>query len=68
MNIESDGERAVRAALDNLGITYEQEKEITFLNEDSKRFRRADFFLPKYNTYIEYAGGWDKSNDNERME
>ncbi len=31
MNKESDGERAVRVALEDLGIKYEQEKEIQFL-------------------------------------
>ncbi len=66
MNRESDGERAVRAALDNLGIKYEPEKEIHFLKNDYKGSRRADFFLPKYNIYIEYFGGWDKKNDEER--
>ena len=60
MNKESDGERAVRVALEDLGIKYEQEKEIQFLN------RRADFFLPRYNVYIEYLGGWDKKGQEER--
>lgn len=66
MNRESDGERAVRVALDNLGLKYEQEKEINFLKGDYKGSRRADFFLPKYNIYIEYLGGWDKKNSEER--
>ena len=53
-NKESDGERAVRAALESLGIKYEQEKEIHFLKGDYQGSRRADFFLPKYNVYLEY--------------
>lgn len=66
MNKESDGERAVRVALDDLGIEYKQEKEIHFLKGDYKNSRRADFFLPKYNVYIEYLGGWDKKESEER--
>lgn len=66
MNQESDGERAVRVTLDTLGIKYEQEKEINFLQGDYKRNRRVDFFLPKYNLYIEYLGGWDKKNYEDR--
>ncbi|RMF05311.1 hypothetical protein D6764_05070 [Candidatus Woesearchaeota archaeon] len=65
---ESDGERAVRAALESLGIEYEQEKEIHNLKGDSKKFRRADFFLPEYNVYIEYLGGWDKKDPLERRD
>jgi hypothetical protein len=67
MNRESDGERAVRVALDHLGIKYEQEKEITFLKGDYHGVRRADFFLPYYNIYLEYLGGWDKKNTSERI-
>lgn len=66
MNKESDGERAVRVALENLGLKYEREKEINFLKGDYKGSRRADFFLPKYNIYIEYLGGWDKKNSGEQ--
>ena len=66
MNKESDGERAVRVALDDLGIKYEQEKEIHFLKGDFHNSRRADFFLPRYNVYIEYLGGWDKKEQEER--
>lgn len=68
MNRESDGERAVRAALEHLKIKYEQEKEISFLKDDAKRSRRADFFLPAYNVYVEYLGGWDAPNPQERAE
>lgn len=66
MNHESDGERAVCAALKNLNIKYEQEKVIDFLEKDTKKYRVADFFLPKYNLYIEYLGGWDKKNPEHR--
>ena len=66
MNKEYDGERAVRVALDSLGIKYQPEKKIIFLKGDYKGSRRADFFLPKYNIYVEYLGGWDKKDPEER--
>jgi len=66
MNRESDGERFIRVTLEYLGIKYRQEKEINFLKGDYKGNRRADFFLPEYNTYIEFLGGWDKKNLEER--
>lgn len=63
---ESDGERAVRVALENMGVEYVQEKKIDFLFYDDKNNRYADFFLPRYNVYIEYLGGWNKSNKQDR--
>lgn len=33
---------------------------------DFKGSRRADFFLKEYNIYIEYLGGWDKKDPEER--
>ncbi len=67
MSKESDGERAIRAALDNLNIIYEQEKEIFGLKKDSKKYRIADFYLPDYQIFIEYLGGWDKKDSEERQ-
>lgn len=65
---ESDGERHIRTTLEQLEIPYEQEKEIKFLEGDLKEFRRADFFLPTMNMYIEFLGGWNASDDVKRDE
>lgn len=45
----SNGEQEVRRALDKLGVTYRTEETI------SGRLR-ADFYLPEYETYIEFDG------------
>lgn len=45
----SKGEESVADALEDLGVSYEREKLI------GGRLR-ADFFLPKYEAYIEYDG------------
>ncbi len=70
-NKESDGERAIRVTLDELNIEYEQEKLVESgrrLRNDTKKFRRADFYLPEYKTYLEYLGGWDKRDEEKRKE
>ena len=58
---ESPGETAIRANLEKLELKYRQEEKISNLSDDTKQFRTADFYLPDYNIYIEYLGGWDSS-------
>lgn len=64
--IESDGERHIRTTLDEMGVSYQKEKLLDNLKEDSKEFRIADFYLPEFDVYIEYFGGWEKSDPDER--
>lgn len=63
---ESDGERAVKAALKHKKIHFQQECEIRGLIGDSKKFRRADFYLPDYGIYIEFFGGWNSRDPEKR--
>lgn len=51
---ESQGERAVRLYLEKLGIRYFQEH--TFKDCKYKKELPFDFYLPDYNTVIEYQG------------
>jgi len=68
MNVpsESTGERAIKAELEHMGIRYEQEKDISSLYGDTKSHRRADFYLPDYDVYIEFLGGWDAPDEEKR--
>ena len=53
--------------LDDMGIKYIREVELNNLREDTAKFRRADFYLPKYNVYVEFQGRWNNSKeDRER--
>lgn len=56
---ETPGERAVKAELRHLNISYEQEKKIHDLGYDPKKFRIADFYLPQHDIYIEFLGNWN---------
>jgi hypothetical protein len=51
---ESTGEKKVSIFLDNNNIKYEKQK--TFKNCTFKRKLKFDFYLPDYNTCIEYDG------------
>lgn len=56
-NSTSHGERITMRWLDTMNITYEREKRFPDLHGNTKNSRlRCDFWLPKYNTLIEYDG------------
>lgn len=51
---ESHGEKFIRNYLDNNGISYEPQKKFHDLKD--KAYLSYDFYLPDYNTLIEYQG------------
>jgi hypothetical protein len=67
LNPPSEGELYIMDYLDDMGIKYIREVELNNLREDTAKFRRADFYLPKYNVYLEFQGRWNNSKeDRER--
>lgn len=57
----SEGEEYIMEFLKDVGIKYECEKKILDLKNDTKQFRVADFYLPQYDTYVEFYGLWNKN-------
>jgi hypothetical protein len=55
----TEGERIIAYFLDEQGIKYEKEVEIRNLQGDSKAYRIADFYLPKFRVFVEFLGQWD---------
>ena len=55
-SISSKGERKIREILDELQIQYIQEKRFNDCRFDNGYLARFDFYLPVYNTIIEYDG------------
>ncbi len=66
MNEESDGETAIAAILRKMNVSFEPEKVITGLKGDTHSYRKADFYLPDYDIFVEFFGGWDTPNPKER--
>lgn len=62
----TEGEEFIAEYLDSEGIDFRQEELIEGLNNDSKSFRKADFYLPKYKVYIEYFGQWNNEKQKPR--
>jgi len=62
----SEGEQFISEFLKNESIEYRREEVIEKLRNDSKNFRVADFYLPKYKVYIEYFGQWNVESQKER--
>ena len=63
LNPPSEGEMYIMDYLEGMGIKYIREVEINNLREDTAKFRRADFYLPKYNVYVEFQGRWNNSKE-----
>lgn len=63
-NIEytpSEGELFVKYFLEEERFKFQQEKPIVNLLNDSKKYRRADFYLVNYGVYIEFLGRWNNT-------
>ncbi len=64
VELDSEGEEYIADYFDSIGIEYRREELVkngVRLDKDKESFRRADFYLPKYKLYIEFAGLWSRS-------
>ena len=61
----SEGEEFIEEFFVDEQIKYEVQKEIRNLTGDNKDYRIADFYLPKYNIYVEFFGQWNVSVDHK---
>lgn len=58
----SEGEKFIEEYFLDENIQYEAQKKI-YLKGDSKSYRVADFYLPKYDVFVEFFGKWNESAD-----
>ena len=47
-------------------IKFEREYVLNSLQNDSKSFRVADFYLPEYNVFVEFFGRWNLDKNKEK--
>jgi hypothetical protein len=66
--MESEGEVFIAEFLQSKNIKYRREEKIDWLKNDSKSYRMADFYLPRYNVYIEFFGLWNNEKDRVRYQ
>ena len=59
----SEGENFIADYFRDEDIKIIKQKQIPFLDGDSKEFRQADFYLPKYKLYLEFLGYWSVSKE-----
>jgi hypothetical protein len=57
----TEGEEIIEFFLEDQNIKYQREVEIKSLQNDSRKYRKADFYLPKFKVYIEFLGRWNIS-------
>lgn len=58
----SEGEAFIADYFDKESIKYVQEKPIVGLYNDTKQYRRADFYLKDYDVYLEFLGRWNNTS------
>lgn len=61
----SEGEEYLSDFFACMRIKFESEKKIEGLKNDSKQYRTADFYLPKFKVYVEFFGLWNKAGNEE---
>lgn len=64
--VPSEGEEYIGDFLKLCGIKYKDQVRIEKLKGDYSDYRIADFYLPKYKTYIEFLGQWNNPEDKKR--
>lgn len=65
--MQSSEELYVLNFLEEKGFTVEKEVYINNLKDDDKKYRIADFYLPKFKIYVEYFGNYNV-NKERRLE
>jgi len=62
----TEGEDFIAEYLESEKIGFRTEEIIEGLKNDTKGFRKADFYLPRYKVYIEYFGQWNSETQKPR--
>lgn len=62
----SEGEELIKEYLDAEGIDFKPEEKIENLKGDDIPYRKADFYLPQYKTYVEFLGRWNVERNREQ--
>lgn len=62
----SEGEDYIAEYFDSIDMEYREQHVIPGLNDKYAGYRVADFYLPKYKVMVEFAGRWNRSEE-ERL-
>lgn len=62
----SEGEKFIGEFFYSEGIDFDTEVPLNSLKQDTKAFRKADFYLINYKVYVEFFGRWNSSDEDKR--
>lgn len=65
-NNRSEGEELIEEYLYAEDIDFKPEVKIENLKGDNIPYRKADFYLPKYKTYVEFFGRWNVESNRKK--
>ena len=60
---DSEGEDYIAEYFDEIGMEYRRQHLIEGLADKYASFRKADFYLPQYKVILEFAGRWNRSEE-----
>ena len=62
----SEGEDYIAEYFDAIEMEYRRQHVIEGLSDNFSSYRVADFYLPKYKIMVEFAGRWNRSEDERK--
>ena len=63
----TEGERYIKEFFREAGIKYKMQVPIKNLSHDNKAHRVADFYLEKYDVYVEFFGNWNTNEEHKEI-
>lgn len=61
----TEGEKILEYYFEEQNIKFEREVKLVNLEHDTKSYRVADFYLPKFKVYVEFLGRWGIEDSKE---
>ncbi len=66
VNEDTAGEELIREFFEERGIDATIKQKVPNLTDDNKFFREADFYLHRYDVYVEFLGQWNNYEHQKR--
>lgn len=63
----TEGERYIKEFFREAGIKFKMQVPIKNLSHDNKAHRIADFYIEKYDVYLEFFGNWNTNEEHKEI-
>lgn len=66
-SILTEGEKFLCEFFKSEKIKFQSQVRLDNIHSDSRSFRVADFYLPKFKVYVEFCGCWNASEEHKAV-